>query len=107
MKLDAHASATVLPPLILARKAQFWKASAPTTAGEDGSPPGEELPHLVATRQELTEVPPGRGTGVQWRMPSGEQSMRRAALHASRASKHVETTFQGRTVRPQGWKFLP
>jgi hypothetical protein len=72
MKLDAHASATELPPLILARKAQFWKASAPTTAGEDGSPPGEELPHLVATRQELTEVPPGTGDGgtmanAEWR----------------------------------------
>ena len=71
MKLDAHASATVLPPLILARKAQFGKASAPTTSGEDGSPPGEELPHLVATSQSKAGVD-GGATGDGGRGYNGE-----------------------------------
>jgi len=108
MKLDAHASATELPPLILARKAQFWKASAPTTSGEDGSPPGEELPHLVATRQELTEVPPGTGDGgtmanAEWR------AVDEAGRIACKSS--VETCrndfFRGERYAPRGGSSTP
>ena len=107
MKLDAHASATVLPPLILARQAQLGKAAAPTTSGEEVSPPGEELPHLVATRQELTEVPPGTGDGgtmanAEWR------AVDEAGRIACKSS--VETCrndFSGVNGTPPGVEVLP